>query len=397
MKSRYLLPFALLPLLTACDEGPKKVDYPLTVQLALSQALPGKAGEPLPVEFSDWFKPFSDDQACPGVRVYPNVEGLRLDLSPVAVTPLTTLDPKDIAKEQVSGVQAFLGVKPKFDKMTEVAEARIKAVKLPARMTQTSGDAAVADAELKRTLARKPGAILVGAADIAAANARATALKAGYAADAAPALQAVASPGEMRAAVLKTLCQAMQKKEKGRSVLLLDAGLFAPLAVVDTGNTTPGTPPPEVPATAPAGNAAEAKQALDRALHFLELARANDGLRRDRQRRALGELDTAIAADPKLGLAYLNRGSVQRQLGNPDAAAADLEKAAGLMPKDSGPHLELAIVRAQRKDTGAALEELDRAFALGFKMVEEIRREPALKAVVRDPRFDTLLVQHGFK
>jgi tetratricopeptide (TPR) repeat protein len=72
----------------------------------------------------------------------------------------------------------------------------------------------------------------------------------------------------------------------------------------------------------------------------------------------------ALNISSQLPDAYLERGNAHRSLGEPDAALADFQAAAGLNPSLVEAHNGIALIYLARHDSPHALEELNKSIAL---------------------------------
>ncbi len=113
-----------------------------------------------------------------------------------------------------------------------------------------------------------------------------------------------------------------------------------------------------------AGASGAAADALARAL---VLARTQDWT------GAVAALDRAVALEPRLGVAYLNRGLAHQRLGDNAAAAADLDRAVRLDPSARS-YYARSRLRREHGDARAARADEERAVEL----------DPHYAAVIRD-------------
>lgn len=79
---------------------------------------------------------------------------------------------------------------------------------------------------------------------------------------------------------------------------------------------------------------------------------------------AVTAFGAAVALQPKLAFAYLNRALAERRLGDLDRAAADLDLAIRYAPSAARGYYYRALVRRQRGDTRRAARDEDRAVTL---------------------------------
>jgi tetratricopeptide (TPR) repeat protein len=84
-------------------------------------------------------------------------------------------------------------------------------------------------------------------------------------------------------------------------------------------------------------------------------------------RQAIHDLDKAIELDPKLALAYHNRGLAYNGLGNYNQAIHDLDKAIELDPKFAGAYVARGIVYVQLRNRKQALNDFNRAIKVDPK------------------------------
>ena len=99
-------------------------------------------------------------------------------------------------------------------------------------------------------------------------------------------------------------------------------------------------------------------------------------------RRAIEDYDQAPRLDPKLALAYYNRGVAYINLNQHQRAIQDLNEAIRLYPEDAQAYANRAISNAYLgKDTGAK-HDTERSVALGFdralleSAIEEAKWQP---------------------
>lgn len=76
---------------------------------------------------------------------------------------------------------------------------------------------------------------------------------------------------------------------------------------------------------------------------------------------AIAAFDQAIARDPRLSRAWLNRGLAWQQKGDLDRALADLDRAVRLAPRDPGGYRQRAQLLRQRGETRRAAADEARA------------------------------------
>ena len=113
------------------------------------------------------------------------------------------------------------------------------------------------------------------------------------------------------------------------------------------------------------GVAFEESKRFDKALldynHAIELESENTVFLIDRARVSLQlnnydvahvDIECALRIDPNCGVAYLNRGSLFNETGNPDQAIADFCRATELLPEEPDAYNEAACVMIAREDVG---------------------------------------------
>jgi len=79
---------------------------------------------------------------------------------------------------------------------------------------------------------------------------------------------------------------------------------------------------------------------------------------------ALGDYDRALAADPRLGTAWYNRGLALARLGRPDDAISDFTRAGELVPGRAVIWVSRGAAYVMTGDPARAIEDYDRALAL---------------------------------
>jgi len=85
---------------------------------------------------------------------------------------------------------------------------------------------------------------------------------------------------------------------------------------------------------------------------------------REGNEEALSAFNRAIELDPKLHVAYLSRGHLQRQKGDVDAALADYSKAIAAHPGDPECYLARHQAYRDKGNSEAALKDVSRAIGL---------------------------------
>lgn len=76
---------------------------------------------------------------------------------------------------------------------------------------------------------------------------------------------------------------------------------------------------------------------------------------------AIDDFSAAIKSQPRLAIAYLNRGLTYRRLGDKRRALADLNKAVRLAPRMAQAYYNRALIRRDAGDTGGADADFERA------------------------------------
>ena len=96
---------------------------------------------------------------------------------------------------------------------------------------------------------------------------------------------------------------------------------------------------------------------------------------------ALEDFDAAITLSPQAAEPWHQRAQAYAALGDPTAAARDLQEALRLEPRHFGALLTLSMLQEQRGDAAAALRSMEAALALhprmrgGQERVRELRRK----------------------
>ena len=99
----------------------------------------------------------------------------------------------------------------------------------------------------------------------------------------------------------------------------------------------------------------------------LALARVNRGFLRGREgdlKGAAQDLDRALELDPSLPEAWFNRALVRRQLGDLEGASRDLDRLLELAPRHARACLDRGILRQRLGDLAGARADMDRAIEL---------------------------------
>jgi Tfp pilus assembly protein PilF len=89
-----------------------------------------------------------------------------------------------------------------------------------------------------------------------------------------------------------------------------------------------------------------------------------DEARSGNAKKAVENLNKAVAADPNFGLAQAELGTQYMKLGQVDKAIEPLTKAVELMPRDFHVHLNLGVALMNKKDFMAAEKQLREAIAI---------------------------------
>ncbi|MBI1851737.1 MAG: fused MFS/spermidine synthase [Planctomycetes bacterium] len=154
-----------------------------------------------------------------------------------------------------------------------------------------------------------------------------------------------------------------------------------------------GHPKPEIGCNAAVGAWIEASKIDPANVSY----RLNLGLALTRLRRyeeAVNVLQPLSLKQPNDAIVQLSLGNALRGLQDFDRARAAFERCLALEPngaRAAEAHMLLACSLAARSETGAALDELDRATSLGFKNYTLLLKEPNLSKLRSQPRFEALV------
>jgi Flp pilus assembly protein TadD len=106
-------------------------------------------------------------------------------------------------------------------------------------------------------------------------------------------------------------------------------------------------------------------------------------------RRAIENADRALIINPKDAYALGSRAVFWSKIGNQAQALEDIGKARTLAPADVRFVYRWALIQEIAKHRQQALKGLADALAAGYSL-DEIKREPDLAALRRDPHFERL-------
>jgi tetratricopeptide (TPR) repeat protein len=127
------------------------------------------------------------------------------------------------------------------------------------------------------------------------------------------------------------------------------------------------------------------------------LDNAEDLMWEGQMEQAILELDLAIAAAPKSGLAYLMRGKAEMSLGKMNEAAADINSAIPLNPKAEGPIISRGVWNQSMGNLEAALADYDRSLKMisGDSNRAWVLRSLVLRKLNRTEAADALASQRA--
>lgn len=111
--------------------------------------------------------------------------------------------------------------------------------------------------------------------------------------------------------------------------------------------------------------------------------------------KAIKEFSAAIEKHPKYEMAYNDRAAAYMRLNKFDEAKDDLTKALLINPRNPVTYYNFASLHAIQKQSGLALDYLDKALETGFKDYDFLRADPDLNNIRKNPEFRKILERHG--
>ncbi len=105
---------------------------------------------------------------------------------------------------------------------------------------------------------------------------------------------------------------------------------------------------------------------------------------------ALANLDRAIAEDPAMVAAHYDRGEIELNRGNADAAKREFETVVRLAPDGWPGHFRLADVARRANEADTFERELTSALRAGFSF-RDLAADPSWLATFRDPTLGPIL------
>ena len=79
---------------------------------------------------------------------------------------------------------------------------------------------------------------------------------------------------------------------------------------------------------------------------------------------SLADLNLAIEIEPRLAIAYFNRGRIRLTQGDLDGAIRDLDQAIGINPRLAWAYNNRANARIDKSDLNGAIDDYDRAITI---------------------------------
>jgi len=120
----------------------------------------------------------------------------------------------------------------------------------------------------------------------------------------------------------------------------------------------------------------------------------NSQIRQEMLNNAINEFTLTIKDAPTFADAYSNRAVAYMQQNKMNKAEEDLKKAIELNPKNPFARYNLASLYSLTKKVDLALDQLDASLANGFDRYDELRNDPDLANVRKDPEFRKVLEKH---
>lgn len=127
-KSILLVTFSIVAVAIAGCGGKKDISVKPTVTWIIDGPIVTK-DDVLRKEIAEWFSPYKLENICSGLRIYPQINVVRLD-RPGETIKLLNIDPKTLSAGNQNFVQKIFGAKPKFEKLEELAKNEIASLKL---------------------------------------------------------------------------------------------------------------------------------------------------------------------------------------------------------------------------------------------------------------------------
>lgn len=216
---------AIAVLISGCESKKDFVAKPKITWILSGQPVekPGMLGK----ELADWFMPFKDDKLCPKVRFFPQVEAVRLDGADEVRQQLVSIDPQELVQGNQNFVQKLFGAKPKFDKLIEIAAAKITETTFSEKLAASFAPPSDADARRITILSKPADLIIYRDTDKQFGDNLINAIKA-----AAPDSQKIlvnvgTKPEAFRAAIAKAFCESAMNKKANSVTYFVNGPGFA--------------------------------------------------------------------------------------------------------------------------------------------------------------------------